>query len=113
MKIEQIDGDGVRVFRLTGRLDSTTSPGFETGVIKTIGPDASRVVLDFTAVDYVSSAGLRVVLMAAKQARAARGGFATFGMADPIRHVFDMSGFSKIIPVFGSMDDAVAAVQGA
>ncbi len=110
MDVEQTSVGAVQVFRIKGRLDSGTSTSFEASVLKAIGPGANRVVLDFSQVDYVSSAGLRVVLLAAKQTRALQGGFAIFGMAKPIHHVFEMSGFARIIALF---DDEAAAVASA
>jgi anti-anti-sigma factor len=112
MEVERTNRDGVQVFRITGRLDSGTSPAFEAQVLPVIRPEANRVVLDFTGVDYVSSAGLRVVLLVAKQTRATQGAFAIFGMAKSIHHVFQMSGFARIIALFDTEADAVAAAGG-
>ena len=112
MDVERDSVGEVQVFRIKGRLDSGTSPAFEAQVLSVIRPGANRVVLDFTAVDYVSSAGLRVVLLAAKQTRATQGGFAIFGMAAPIHHVFQMSGFARIIALFPTEAEAVSAAAG-
>ena len=112
MIVERSSIGAVQVFRIKGRLDSVTSPAFEAEVLKVIRPGANRVVLDFTGVEYVSSAGLRVVLMAAKQTRATQGGFAIFGMAKAIHHVFEMSGFARIIALFDTEAEAVAAAGG-
>ena len=112
MEVERTSVGEVQVFRIKGRLDSGTSPAFEAEVLKVIRPGANRVVLDFSAVDYVSSAGLRVVLLAAKQTRATQGGFAIFGMAKAIHHVFQMSGFARIIPLFESEAEAVTSAGG-
>lgn len=112
MNVERTSVGEVQVFRIAGRLDSGTSPAFEAQVLSVIRPGANRVVLDFTGVEYVSSAGLRVVLLAAKQTRATQGGFAIYGMAKPIHHVFQMSGFARIIALFDSEAEAVAAAGG-
>ncbi len=112
MDVERVSMGEVQVFRITGRLDSGTSPAFEAEVLKTIRPGANRVVLDFTKLDYVSSAGLRVVLLAAKQTRATQGAFAIFGMAKPILHVFQMSGFARIIALFDTEAEALASAGG-
>ncbi len=113
MDIERTSVGEVQVFRITGRLDSGTSPAFEAQVLKVIRPGANRVVLDFSKVDYVSSAGLRAVLLAAKQTRATQGGFAIYGMARPIYHVFEMSGFARIIKLFEGEPEAIASAAGA
>ena len=112
MEVERTALGNVAVFRLRGRLDSSTSPALESAVLPAVQGGAHRLVFDFTQVDYVSSAGLRVVLLTAKQARSAGGGFAIFGMSKPIRHVFDMSGFSRIIALFDAETEAVSAAGG-
>ena len=109
MDVQRTSVGEVQVFRIKGRLDSTSSPAFEAQVLPTIRPGSDRIVFDFTGVDYVSSAGLRVVLLAAKQTRATQGGFAMFGMSEPIHHVFKMSGFARIIPLFDDEAQAVSA----
>lgn len=112
MDVEQTSIGDVQVFRIKGRLDSSTSTDFEAAVLKSIGPATNRVVLDFSQVAYVSSAGLRVVLLAAKQTRAQQGAFAIFGMAKPIHHVFEMSGFARIIALFDTEAAAIMSAGG-
>lgn len=109
MEVDRTALGNVAMFRLKGRLDSSTSPALEFAVLPAIQAGAHRLVFDFSQVEYVSSAGLRVVLLAAKQARVTGGGFAIFGMSKPIRHVFDMSGFSRIIALFDTEAEAVSA----
>jgi anti-sigma B factor antagonist len=112
MNVEQTSAGEVQIFRITGRLDSTTAPAFEAQVLPTVRPGSNRIVFDFTAVDYVSSAGLRTVLLAAKQTRATQGGFAIFGMSPAIFQVFKMSGFARIIALFDDEAQAVNAARG-
>ncbi len=112
MDVERTSVGEVQVFRITGRLDSSSSPAFEAQVLPSVRPGANRIVLDFSNVEYVSSAGLRVVLLAAKQTRATQGGFAIFGMSQPVHQVFKMSGFARIIPLFDDETQAVTAAGG-
>jgi anti-anti-sigma factor len=109
MKIEQASAGGVAIFRIHGSVDSTTSHELQAAVVPGIAPPAHRLVLDFTDVPFVSSAGLRVVLMAAKQAKSARGGFAIFGLGETVREVFETSGFNRVIRIATSETDAVEA----
>ena len=60
----------------------------------------------------MSSAGLRGVLLTAKQTRATQGAFAIFGMSAAVHHVFKMSGFARIIPLFDGEAQAVRATGG-
>lgn len=69
----------------------------------------ASLVLDFGCVEFVSSAALRVVLLAAKETRAKGGGFAIYGLREAVRRVFDISGFARVITMAGSEADAVAA----
>ena len=69
---------------------------------------ASTVIVDFGAIDFVSSAGLRVLLATAKKLRP-DGTLRLYGLNDSVQEVFDVSGFSTIIPIFG---DQAAALVG-
>ena len=92
------------VLALDGRLDSVTAPEVEARLLALLarGP----VVADLSAVRYVSSAGLRVLLKAAKQARAAESRFAVCALQAAVREVFEVSGFDRIIPALASRDEA-------
>lgn len=100
------------IHRLSGRLDTASSPAAEQAILQALRPDQSRIVLDMRNVDYVSSAGLRVVLLAAKQAKSAQGALALFGMQPGVREVFDISGFSRILSILPGEAEAIAQVAG-
>ena len=89
------------------RVDSATAKAFEARVIAAVGTGVARIVIDFSRLDYISSAGLRVVLVGAKMTRAPRK-FALCGMKPQIREVFDVSGFSKILAIHPDRDAALA-----
>ena len=92
-----------------GHLDSNTSPEAQQAIDGILAGGARKVVVDFTALDYISSAGLRVLLGTAKRLRAADGGGALrlFGLNDTVREVFQISGFSTILAVFGTEAEAL------
>lgn len=98
--------DGVVLHRLKGRLDNSTTGTAEGAILGSFSAPASRVILDMRDVAYVSSAGLRVVLMAAKRARASDGRFALFGLPAAVQEVFDISGFSKVLSIGVGEEDA-------
>lgn len=89
------------------RVDSATAKAFEAKVLQVVNSGAARIILDFSELDYISSAGLRVVLVGAKMTRAPRK-FVLCGMKPHIREVFDVSGFAKILSI--QPDRAAAAV---
>ena len=94
-----------------GRLDSNTSPAFEAHLLGRVeGP--ARVVVDFTGLDYISSAGLRVLLMASKKARQGGAKLALCGLQPAVREVFEISGFLSILTVCDDRAQALARVAG-
>ena len=103
----------VHVARLQGRLDSANSPELERGLRELTETGGARLLFDLTDLDYISSAGLRVLLLAAKQLRAATppGRLVMAGVRGNVREVFEMSGFLTLFPVADSVDAAVAQAQ--
>lgn len=92
-----------------GRLDSNTSPELEKALLSRIEGGESKVTVNFGGVDYVSSAGLRVLLMAAKRTMAAKGQFSMHSLSPEIREVFEISGFLTILKVYPDLAAARAA----
>lgn len=99
--------DGVQQVTLKGRLDSVTSSGLEKSLQPLFEAASTRTLVDFSALSYVSSAGLRVILMAAKRAKQSQGKLVLCGLLPHVREVFEISGFLKILDV---VDDRAAAV---
>lgn len=106
---EEKDGDAL-ILVLEGRLDSTTSADFEKQIVGAIRNNEKHIVIDLDGVDYISSAGLRAVLIGAKQMSAGYGKLALCGLNEKIREVFHMSGFDKILTILPTRSEAVAAV---
>lgn len=105
MQIEEHELDGALVVAATGRLDSNSAPTLDAALS---GPAKARdkLVVDLSAVDYVSSAGLRILLKAAKLARASGQKLALAGLAPGVREVFDVSGFTKLFLIADSRQAA-------
>ncbi|MFK8252755.1 STAS domain-containing protein [Ancylobacter terrae] len=91
------------------RLDSASSPAFEEEINARLAGGARDLVIDFSGVDYISSAGLRVILVAGKKLKAAGGRLALAGLRDNCREVFEISGFVALFPVFDTVEAARAA----
>lgn len=83
---------------LKGRLDTTTAPDLDAEV-NTLIPDAEKIIFDFTDLDYLSSAGLRVILCTQKAMTAKKGTFVIKNVNDTIMDVFDMTGFTSILTI--------------
>ncbi|UOM32904.1 STAS domain-containing protein [Acuticoccus sp. I52.16.1] len=101
----------VVVFICNGRVDSNTAKTLQSTVIGKIQDGAHRVVMDLTHTNYISSAGLRVILMAGKQIKAASGNFVLCGMQPSVREVFEVTGFLRLFEVSDTRDEAVSAAQ--
>jgi anti-sigma B factor antagonist len=100
--------NGIYIFTLSGRLDSNTSPDFETRLLGVIKDGAKNFVMDFEGVDYISSAGLRVLLKASKILQNAAGKIVLCGLKDYIKEVFEIAGFVTIFPIVSTVDTALS-----
>jgi len=100
--------DGAVVLVPRGRVDSATAKDFEGRVLGALNGGPDRLVIDFAELDYVSSAGLRVVLMGAKQAKAKGARLVLCGMKPSVREVFDLSGFARILEITPDREAALA-----
>jgi len=92
--IQKKDGANLTV-EVKGCLDTTTSPDLLAAFESALG-DVSSLAIDFSSLEYVSSAGFRVLLMAHKKMMAAGGTMTISGVSPEVREVFDMTGFSDI-----------------
>ena len=109
MEISTRTSNDIHIVAIAGSLDSTTSPQAQKE-LDTVLAGAKKVLLDFSALDYISSAGLRVLLGAAKQLKSKGGALRMFGLNQSVREVFDISGFSTILAVSPSEADAIGAM---
>ncbi len=105
---ERRQGD-VAVLCPAGRIDNDTSAAFQDKLLATVGAAGASVVLDLAKVEYISSAGLRALMMASKQAKATKGRIAVAALGPVVKEIFAISRFSYVVPVFDSPADAIAA----
>jgi anti-anti-sigma factor len=98
---------------ISGRLDSETAQEFEAALTATLDRGVRALALDLSGLDYVSSAGLRVLLLAAKRTKAGGAPFALFGLQPHVAKVLEVSGFAKILPIAGDREEALAAIGAA
>jgi len=107
MEITTRTQQDVTVVGFAGNLDSNTSPEAQQAIDGILAGGGRKLVVDFTALDYISSAGLRVLLGTAKRLRGAGGALRLFGLNETVREVFEISGFSTILAVFATEADAL------
>jgi anti-anti-sigma factor len=101
---------GSVVLAVCGRLDMTSAGDLEQMLESLIAGGQRRVALDFTTLDYLSSAGLRSILIAAKRLREAGGSLVVTGLTGPVKEVFEMSGLAGVLQVFTDARDLYAAM---
>ena len=92
-----------------GRIDGSTASPFQEALLKLIEEGTGSLVVDFEKIEYISSAGLRVLLLAAKQLQAGGRKIVLCTMRDHIAEVFKISGFSEILAIHATRQDAVNA----
>ena len=97
MTIEKIANGAVITLKIIGRLDTSTAPALESAVDGCIA-GVQELILDCAALEYVSSAGLRVILKAQKQMNA-QGSMKLTGVNETIMEVFDITGFADILTI--------------
>ena len=112
MDIQQNKIGGVLVIAPSGRIDSTTSDALEQVLSRAVETGERRLVVDFDHVSYISSAGLRVLLVTAKRLRAERGVLVLCVLGEPVRQVFDLAGFLPLFTVEATRDLALARCAG-
>ena len=107
MEIAHEQVGGAVVAKVAGRLDSSTAAAAEKCLNEVLAAGTPHLAIDLSQLDYISSAGLRVLLVVARKVQQAQGKMALFGLGPGVREVFAMSGFDKI---FAVRDDAAAAL---
>lgn len=104
--------DDVLVAKPVGRIYSSDYLDWQSELESGIRPDDKKLVVDFSEVPYIGSAGLRVLLMTAKRFSGDGNAFGICQLRRPITKVIRSSGFDGIIKVYDSADAAVAAMTG-
>jgi anti-sigma B factor antagonist len=110
MDIAEHTEDDKLVIALGGRLDSNTSPELEERLSPRI-EQTGTVIVDMSRLNYVSSAGLRVLLKAAKIARGSKHRLALAGLTPQVQEVFDISGFTVIFTIYDTRQKAIEALR--
>lgn len=100
--------DKPAVFSPRGRIDGTNSSAIEAELRPLLDGKGVRLVFDLSSIDYLSSAGLRVVLLAAKTTRAGGGKTVLSGAKPAVLEVLRMSGFDRILEIEPDLDAALA-----
>jgi anti-sigma B factor antagonist len=110
MNVTERTVNDIVVVVIEGRLDANTSGALEARFLQLVEEGRTRFVFDLSNLAYVSSAGLRVLLVAAKKMKAVKGSLALIQMTENVKEVFDMSGFSAIFTIYATEAEAINAL---
>ena len=109
MEIKETKNDAFLLLEIGGRLDTSNYSQLESRLMGLIDEGHLNILVDCAGLDYVSSSGLRILLMALKKLSAAKGKFVLCSLQDNIKEIFDISGFSSIFEIFENREDAEAS----
>jgi anti-anti-sigma factor len=109
LQITEVKIDSTTILRLNGRIDAGNAQQVEGDLFQYLKSDG-RLALDFSQVNFISSAGLRILLMMAKKTKLMKGSLALFALPPVVKEVFDISGFSKILTIKENQTEALQAL---
>lgn len=110
MNVELVVMDGVTVATLFGELDSRTAPLVQERLLTLPEPDG-KALLDMSGVGYISSAGLRALLMLYRQMAANDGRVALVALTENIKDVMTVTGFLEFFDDYDTLEEGLAALQ--
>ncbi|MBW1942100.1 MAG: STAS domain-containing protein [Deltaproteobacteria bacterium] len=110
MDITSKNEDKALIISVSGRMDAVTASDFENALTEFLDQGNSALIIDFSDLDYISSAGLRSILASAKKMKGMNGTLSLACLKEVVKEVFDISGFSAIIPIYDSVETALEAM---
>ena len=105
MQIQREEKSGGTIFHISGRFDASNAPVIEEHVHREMALNPEKLVFDLTGVDYLSSAGLRILLGATKKLGAGR--VALYGVTGRAMETIRMAGFDKVLEIASNEDEAL------
>jgi anti-anti-sigma factor len=108
MEITQELKDGIASLSIKGRIDSTSARTLQDRLGEAVRTGCKGVMVDFREVAYISSAGFRALLIAAREGAAAQCGVALCCLAAEVRRMFEMGAFDEVFTILGTREECVA-----
>jgi anti-sigma B factor antagonist len=109
MEITAIQRSGATIIQIVGSLDTLTSDEAQTFFDELFKTDQVHLAADLSQVEYLSSAGLRVLLSALKNARRRSGDLYLAGLQENVQQVLELAGFTSIFKIFPTIEAAIGA----
>lgn len=110
MEITKRKKENAMVVSVKGRMDAVSSSEFEKEMAELMTEGENHFVIDFGELDYISSAGIRSILLTVKKLKAKEGDLFLCALKDLVKEVFEISGFNAIIPIYESVESALAQI---
>lgn len=111
LDIEEKIVGSVLILRLEGRIDAVSSAILDQSLTTAIEKQHDKIALDFTKVDYLSSAGMRLLLSMTKKLKAQGGMLCLFSLHDDVMEIIRMAGFERILSIHALENDALNALK--
>lgn len=108
MEITQEKKGNVNILKLNGRLDASTAGKLEDALRELTSQEKMRILVDCQQLEYISSAGLRVLLATAKELQKRSGKIFLSSLNANVKQVFEISGFTSIFPIYETAEKAVS-----
>ncbi len=110
MRIKVRKEETALIISVAGRMDAVSAPEFERTCNEWIEENEHTLVIDFNDLDYLSSAGLRSLLVIGKKLKAENGSISLAALKDIIKDVFMISGFDSLFPIYETVEAALAQI---
>ncbi len=107
MELNSSKQGDVNLVQVSGRLDANSSPELEKELVNMLESGEKDFLIDLAELDYISSVGLRVLLMAAKKAKVLNGKVALISLREHVLEVFEIAGFTAIFPIYANIEEAL------
>ncbi|MFA6222075.1 MAG: STAS domain-containing protein [Desulfomonilaceae bacterium] len=110
MDVKILQHDEKSIVCISGRLDTLTAPAFQDELENLIERGMARIILDFSDLEYLSSAGLRSTLIIAQKTKNANGQVVCCQLKGLVKKVFEISKFAEIVPTVDTVEDALERI---
>ena len=107
MEIDHRVENEILIIAISGRLDAASAPVAEGEINKALEGEQNRLLFDLSALEYLSSGGLRVILSAAKEIRRREGKVALAALTQYVYEIFEVSGFTAMLPIKDSVEEGL------
>ena len=107
INIEKEEDQGIVIIRIEGRMDAVSTPVLERNLSQEIEKGKRRFVLDFAKIDYLSSAGMRLLLSMTKKLKEKKEGLHLCSLNEEVMEIIRLAGFERIIQIFPTEQEAI------